>query len=93
MTTLSNFHFLRPLLLTLLIPAAASADVIASVDDITLTWDDVLGMIGGEENVQYLGIPTEASAIEVLQSWVRERITSRTSIATTSYTRVTLRHR
>ncbi len=31
--------------LILLIPAAASADVIASVDDITLTWDDVLGMI------------------------------------------------
>ncbi len=60
--------------LILLIPAAASADVIASVDDITLTWDDVLGMIGGEENVQYLGISSEASAIEVLQSWVREEV-------------------
>ena len=31
-------------------------------------------MIGGEENVQYLGISSEASAIEVLQSWVREEV-------------------
>ena len=60
--------------LILLIPVTASADVIASVDDVTLTWDDVLNMIGGEENVQYLGISTEASAIEVLQSWVREEV-------------------
>ena len=66
--------FIAYFALILLIPAAASADVIASVDDATLTWDDVLGMIGGEENVQYLGISTEASAIEVLQSWVREEV-------------------
>lgn len=60
--------------LILLIPVTASADVIASVDDVTLTWDDVLSMIGGEENVQYLGISTEVTAVEVLQSWVREEI-------------------
>lgn len=60
--------------LILLIPAAASADVIASVDDVTLTWDDVLSMIGGQENVQYLGISSEAGAIEVLESWVREEV-------------------
>ena len=62
------------LALILFITAAASADVIASVDDATLTWDDILYMIGGEENVQYLGISSEAGAIEVLQSWVREEI-------------------
>jgi len=66
--------FIAYFALILLIPAAASADVIASVDDATLTWDDVLGMIGGEENVQYLGITSESSAIEVLQSWVREEV-------------------
>ncbi|MEN8208095.1 MAG: peptidylprolyl isomerase [Candidatus Fermentibacteria bacterium] len=60
--------------LIMLIPAAASADVIASVDDVTLTWNDVVSMIGGEENVQYLGISSEASAIEVLESWVREEV-------------------
>jgi len=58
----------------LLIPAAAFADVLATVDDISLTWDDVLNMIGGEQNVQYLGITSEAGAIEVLQSWVREEV-------------------
>ena len=67
-------RFIAYFALVLLIPAAVSADVIASVDDVTLTWDDVLGMIGGEENVQYLGISSEANANEVLQSWVREEI-------------------
>jgi len=62
------------IVLILLIPAAATAEVIASVDDVTLTWDDVVNMIGGEQNAQYLGITSEASAIEVLQSWVREEI-------------------
>ncbi|MCD4700368.1 MAG: peptidylprolyl isomerase [Candidatus Aegiribacteria sp.] len=67
-------RFIAYISLVLLIPAVASAEVIASVDDATLTWDDVISMIGGEQNVQYLGITTEASAIEVLESWVREEI-------------------
>ncbi|RKZ09412.1 hypothetical protein DRQ25_06530 [Candidatus Fermentibacteria bacterium] len=69
-----KMKFIAYFALILLIPAAASADVIASVDDVTLTWDDVLIMIGGQENVQYLGISSEASAIEVLESWVREEV-------------------
>jgi len=69
-----EMRFIAYFVLILIIPVAASADVIASVDDATLTWDDVVGMIGGEENVQYLGITSEASAIEVLQSWVREEV-------------------
>ncbi|NOQ21657.1 MAG: hypothetical protein GQ565_03260 [Candidatus Aegiribacteria sp.] len=67
-------RFIAYFALILLIPAAASAEVIATVDDVTLTWDDIIKMIGGEQNVQYLGITSEASAIEVLESWVREEI-------------------
>ncbi len=67
-------RFITYIALFLLIPVAASGEVIASVDDATLTWDDVISMIGGEQNVQYLGITTEASAIEVLESWVREEV-------------------
>ena len=55
-------------------PIAVSAEVLASVDDATLTWDDVVSMIGGEQNAQYLGINSEASATEILESWVREEI-------------------
>lgn len=69
-----EMRFIACFALILLIPAAASADVIASVDDVTLTWNDVVNMIGGEQNVQYLGITSEASAIEVLESWIREEI-------------------
>ncbi len=68
-----EMRYIACIALILLIPAA-SAEVIASVDDETLTWDDVLNMIGGEQNVQYLGITSEAGAIEVLQSWVREEV-------------------
>lgn len=60
--------------LLLIIPAVSLAEVLATVDDASLTWDDILQMIGGEENVQYLGITSEANAIEVLESWVREEI-------------------
>lgn len=69
-----RMRFIVYIALILLIPAAVSAEVIASVDDATLTWDDILNMIGGEQNVQYLGITSEESAIEVLQSWVREEV-------------------
>lgn len=60
--------------LVMMIPAAVCAEVIASVDDATLSWEDVLKMIGGEQNVQYLGINSETGATEVLESWVREEI-------------------
>lgn len=59
---------------TLLLSAFAGADVLATVDDSSLSWDDILWMIGGEENVPYLGVSTEASAEEVLLSWVREEV-------------------
>lgn len=65
----------------LLLPSAALADVIASVDDAVLTWEDVLYIIGGQQNVQYLGITSENSAIEVLQSWVREEILVQAAIS------------
>lgn len=58
----------------LVLPGTVFAQVLATVDDAQLTWDDVLYMIGGEQNVPYLGITSEASAVEVLQSWVREEI-------------------
>jgi peptidyl-prolyl cis-trans isomerase C len=52
----------------------ASGDVLASVDEETLTWDDLVNIVGGEDNTQYLGINSEASAQEVLDSWVREEL-------------------
>ncbi len=67
-------RFVACLVIILIIPALVSAEVLASVDDMTLTWEDVVAMIGGEQNAQYLGITSEAAAIEVLQSWVREEI-------------------
>ncbi len=58
----------------ILFSCLAGADVLATVDSSTLTWDDVLLMIGGEVNVQYLGVASEAAAEDVLESWVREEI-------------------
>lgn len=58
----------------LLVTGAASAQILATVDGASLTWDDVLQMIGGEENIPYLGITSEAGAVEVLRSWVMEEI-------------------
>ena len=58
----------------LLLAAASSADVLATVNSTSLTWDDIVQMIGGEQNAQYLGITSSASADEILQSWVREEI-------------------
>jgi peptidyl-prolyl cis-trans isomerase C len=52
----------------------ASGDVLASVDGQTLTWEDLVNIVGGEENTEYLGINSEASAQEVLDSWVREEL-------------------
>ncbi len=67
-------RFITCLAIILLIPVALSAEIIASVDDATLTWDDILAMIGGEQNIQYLGITSEAGAVEILNSWVREEV-------------------
>lgn len=66
--------------LMLALPGSILAQVLATVDDAQLTWDDVLYMIGGEQNVPYLGITSEASAVEVLQSWVREEILVRAAM-------------
>ncbi|OPL19132.1 MAG: hypothetical protein AVO35_12295 [Candidatus Aegiribacteria sp. MLS_C] len=68
---------MRHFLLTfaaLALPGIVAAQVLATVDDAELTWQDVLYMIGGEQNVPYLGISSESSAEEVLQSWVREEV-------------------
>ena len=59
----------------------ASADVLATVDDNDLTWEDVVRMIGGEENAQLLGVTTTTEASEVLESWVREEVMVRAAIA------------
>ncbi len=72
-------RFIICIMLIMVIPLAASAEVLASVDDKTLTWEDVLNMIGGEENAQYLGISSEAAALEVLKSWVREEVIVQTA--------------
>ena len=58
----------------LLLAAASSADVLATVNSTSLTWDDIVQMIGGEQNAQYLGITSSASADEILHSWVMEEI-------------------
>ncbi|MBD3278638.1 MAG: hypothetical protein GF388_10080 [Candidatus Aegiribacteria sp.] len=66
------FITLFSILLTL--AAGSQAEVLARVDDAELTWEEIVSMIGGEANAQYLGITSEASAIEILQSWVREEV-------------------
>ncbi len=58
----------------------ASSQVLAKVDDAELTWDDVIYMIGGEQNAEYLGVTSEASAEEILQSWVREELLVRAAV-------------
>lgn len=58
----------------LLLPAASLAEVLATVNGTSLTWDEIVQMIGGEQNAQFLGITSLISADEVLRSWVREEI-------------------
>jgi peptidyl-prolyl cis-trans isomerase C len=53
---------------------SAEADVLATVDDATLTWEDLVAFVGGEENIAYFGIRSEADANELLMSWVREQL-------------------
>ncbi len=56
------------------LPGMLFSQVLATVDDAQLTWEQVLAMIGGAQNIPYLGISSEAGAAEVLQSWVREEL-------------------
>ena len=67
-------RFLLIVTVLLLLAAASSADVLATVNSTSLSWDDIVLMIGGEQNAQYLGITSAAAADDVLQSWVREEI-------------------
>jgi len=52
----------------------AHADVLASVDTTSLTWDQLVALVGGEQNRQYLGVTSSAEAEDVLRSWVREEL-------------------
>ncbi|MBN1434885.1 peptidylprolyl isomerase [Candidatus Fermentibacterales bacterium] len=52
----------------------AEADVLASVDSATLTWEQLVDLVGGAQNIQYLGIRSESEAEELLMSWVREEL-------------------
>ncbi len=65
----------------ILLPTAARADVLASVDESTLTWEQLVSMVGGEENRQYLAVGSEAEAEEMLRSWVREELVVRAAMA------------
>lgn len=67
-------RFILIITILLLLTAASLADVLATVNSTSLSWDDIVQMIGGEQNAQFLGITSLATADEVLQSWVREEI-------------------
>lgn len=57
------------------IPLQAQAqEVLASVGDATLTWQDLLEMVGGEANAEVLQVTNDLEAMELLQSWVREEL-------------------
>ncbi len=68
---------LRPAWIVLAVSVLASplrAEVLASVDDAALTWEQLVAMIGGEGNVASLGLSSAAEAEDVLMSWVREQL-------------------
>jgi peptidyl-prolyl cis-trans isomerase C len=67
-------RFLLAFMAVTSIPAAAGADVLASVDAQTLTWDQLVSMVGGLENAQSMGIASTAEAQDLLMSWVREQL-------------------
>lgn len=72
-----RFAMLRPALFILAASALASplrAEVLASVDEAVLTWDQLVAMIGGEGNMAALGLTSPAEAEDVLMSWVREQL-------------------
>jgi hypothetical protein len=58
----------------LLFCAGVSADVLATVNDEVLTWDDLLEQAGGIEALRYMGITTESAASQILDAWVKERL-------------------
>lgn len=68
---------LSTMLLTALLAAPCTVgaqEVLASVDDATLTWEDLLEMVGGQENADVLQVANDLEAMELLQSWVREEL-------------------
>ncbi|MCK5065660.1 MAG: peptidylprolyl isomerase, partial [Candidatus Fermentibacteraceae bacterium] len=69
-----NMRYILIITILLLLPAASLAEVLATVNGTSLTWDEIVQMIGGEQNAQFLGITSLISADEVLRSWVREEI-------------------
>ncbi len=54
--------------------AAAGAEVLAQVEDEDLTWEELVVMVGGEQNVSGLGITSEEMAEQVLDSWVDDQL-------------------
>jgi len=64
-------------LLSVLAASTAGAEVLASVDEAVLTWEQLVAMVGGEENSRYLAVGSTAEAEEMLRSWVREELVVR----------------
>ncbi len=67
-------NFANFVLVIALLTGYATADVLASVDTTELTWEELIGMIGGQEAISSLGLTTEDAAGELLESWVREQL-------------------
>lgn len=55
------------------VPAGAQ-DVLATVNGESLTWEELLDIMGGAEYAQYLDLSSEAEAEDMLRSWVREEL-------------------
>ncbi|PIE52362.1 hypothetical protein CSA37_06110 [Candidatus Fermentibacteria bacterium] len=58
----------------LIAAGSASAEALAVVNERELTWENLVGLLGGPEVVASLGITTTEAANEVLESWVREQL-------------------
>lgn len=61
-------------LLIVFISTGARAEVLARVDGEELTWEQLLEQAGGIEALRYMGIDSESSATQILDTWVRERL-------------------
>lgn len=67
-------RYLSVILLLVCFAGTSIADVLASVDDRDLTWEALVGMVGGQEAISSLGITTTEAAGEILESWIREQL-------------------
>lgn len=67
-------HILLTLSVLFMLSLPVNAEVLASVGDETLTYEELIEMIGGEENLLYLGITTEGDATAILDSWISEEL-------------------